>query len=143
PVLPADFLLLAHLGDGGELLSHYLPRRMQMALVVAFGAALLVALREPPWRRLRGPGRALVLAAAGVLGASLLLGASPWPAVYAAGDDAFNTWTPKGSARAGGLPATLLRYLWRVAAALPEPDGAQARRLVAAHPPAPITPAPA
>ena len=135
PLLPADFVLLAHLGDGGALLSLYVPRRMQMVLVVVIGAMPLLALREPPWRRLRGLPRGLLLAAAVALATSLVSGTRPWSRVYAAEGHDFLSWSPEKSARTSGLPATLLRYAWTMPFALPEPDRAQARRLLAAYPP--------
>lgn len=136
PLLPADFVLLAHLGDGGALLSHYVSRRVQMALVLACGAVLLVALRERPWRRLRGVPRGLLLAGAALLVATLALGVRPWSTWYAADPGDFHSWSPERSARTSGLPATLLRYAWSMRFALPEPDREQALHLLHAYPPA-------
>lgn len=135
PLLPADFVLLAHLGDGGALLSHYVPRRIQMVLVLAAGAAVLLALRERPWRRLRGLPLGVFLAVSALLAASLLLDTRPWSNVYAAEGADFLSWSPEKSARTSGLPATLLRYTWSMQFALPEADRTQARRLLAAYPP--------
>ena len=130
PLLPADFVLIAHLGDGGALLSRYVPRRIQMLVVVAVGALVLLALRERRWPRLRGLARGLLFVTSTLLAASLLFEARPWSSVYAAEDHDFLAWSPSKSARTIGLPATLVRYAWSLKFALPEPDHAQARALV-------------
>ena len=134
PLLPADFVLLGHLGDGGELLFRYVSRRTLMLLVLAIGAALLLALREPPWKRLRGLPRGLFLLAAGLLTASLLLQTRPWSTLYAADGHEFLSWSPEKSVRLSGLPATLLRYAWETKFDLPEPDRAQLQQLHAKYP---------
>ena len=142
PVLPADFVLLGHLGDGGQLLLHYLPAA---AIGVASACALAVAalLRwEPAWSRLRGWRRALLGGGVLALGASLLAGATPWSRVYAAAQDDWQEWSPAASADSGGLPATLLRYAWRTTFVLPEPDRALARHFMQEHA-APVVTAPA
>ncbi|HEU4663273.1 MAG TPA: LTA synthase family protein [Dokdonella sp.] len=138
PVLPADFVLLGHLGDGGTLLLRYLP-------AVAIGAALACAIAiaallrwERPWQRLSGWRRALVGLGVLAAGASLLGGATPWSHVYAAAQEAdWREWSPAKSAEHSGLPATLLRYAWRTAFVLPEPDRALARRFMQEHAAAP------
>ncbi|HEY6943006.1 LTA synthase family protein [Dokdonella sp.] len=134
PVMPADFVLLGHLGDGGALLLHYLPAA---ALGAALAAAVAIAalLRwERPWQRLCGWRRALVGLGVLALGASLLGGATPWSHVYAAAQEAdWREWSPAKSAEHSGLPATLLRYAWRTAFVLPEPDRALAQRFMQAH----------
>ncbi|MBA8882840.1 LTA synthase family protein [Dokdonella fugitiva] len=137
PVLPADFMLLGHLGDGGALLARYLP---PTAIACAVACVLVVAalLRwERPWQRLTGWARLLVGAGVLGLGASLVAGVSPWSRVYAAAQDEWLEWSPAASAEHGGLPATLLRYAWSTTFVLPEPDRELARRFMQDHAAAP------
>ncbi len=138
PVLPADIVLLAHLGDGGKLLAHYLPRSGWIKPVIALAVLLVALVVERPWRRLRGSRRALLLAATLALGASLVAGTRPWPHVYSADAADFETWSPTKSARKGGLTVTMLRYAWSMNFALPEADHAAALRVVSSHPMAPV-----
>jgi phosphoglycerol transferase MdoB-like AlkP superfamily enzyme len=138
PVLPADFVLLGHLGDGGALLLRYLPAA---AIAAALACALAIAalLRwEPVWQRLRGWRRALLGAAVLGVGASLLAGVTPWSRVYAAAQAQWQEWSPATSAEHNGLPATLLRYAWGTTFVLPEPDRALARRFMEEHAAAPV-----
>jgi len=141
PLLPADFTLLGHLGDGGALLSHYVGRRVMALFVLVLGGLVLLAVRERPWTRLRGPARAALLAGVLVIGASLAGRSSLWNSVYAAEGTTYNAWSPAESVRQGGLPATLLRYAWSTAFVLPQPDRALAARFMQTH--AEDTPAPA
>lgn len=136
PLLPADFVLLAHLGDGGALLSRYVPRRMQMLFVVAVGALVLLALRERRWQRMRGLARGLLFATSVLLAGSMLFDTRPWTTVFAAEDPDFLAWSPSKSARTIGLPLTLVRYARDLKFDLPEPDPVQARALVDRYPPA-------
>lgn len=135
PLMPADFLLLAHLGDGGALLSHYLPRGPR-AWVLAAGAlvATLALLRvERPMAGVRVAARALVVVVALGLGTSLAFDASPWKLVYASGAADFQTWAPNVSARKIGLVSNLMRFGWNTVAALPEPDVPAAEDLLRRH----------
>ncbi|RYD16010.1 MAG: LTA synthase family protein [Lysobacteraceae bacterium] len=134
PLLPADFVLLAHLGDGGALIARYMPRRVQMILVASVGAVALIALRERPWRPLRGLARGLLLATSLLLAGTLLLDAPPWASVRAKEGDDFLVWSPSTSARRIGLPATLVRRARDLKLALPEPDRAEARALLDRYP---------
>jgi len=43
PVLPADFVLLGHLGDGGGLLLHYVPRSAIACLLLVLGCVVALA----------------------------------------------------------------------------------------------------
>lgn len=128
PLLPADFMLLGHLGDGGALLLRYLPLATAAGVGAALAAVALLGWRERPWARLRGGSRALLLGVAAALAASLALNTRPWSTVYAA-DTEFKTWSPADSARRSGLPAMLLRYAWDMSFALPQPDRALAAQL--------------
>lgn len=137
PVLPADFMLLGHLGDGGALLARYLP---PTAIASAVACVLVVAalLRwERPWQRLGGWPRIVIGAGVLGLGMSLVAGVTPWSRVYAAAQGEWLEWSPAASAEHGGLPATLLRYAWSTTFVLPEPDRALARRFMQDHAPAP------
>ena len=140
PLLPADFVLLGHLGDGGELLFRYVPREALLLLVLAIGALFLLVLREPPWKRLRGLPRGLLLLVTGLLATSLLLQTRPWSTLYAAEGHEFLSWSPAKSVRMSGLPATLLRYAWQTKFSLPEPDRTQLQQLLAKYPRAPAPP---
>lgn len=135
PLLPVDFVLLGHLGDGAALLLHYLPRGTVAGVMAALAILLLLAWRERPWTRLRAWPRALLLGAAAALAATLALNTRPWSAFYAVDDD-FKAWSPADSARNSGLPVTLLRYAWDMSFALPQPDRAAAAQLLQKHAPA-------
>lgn len=136
PVLPADFVLLGHLGDGGSLLLRYLPHRAKAAVVAGAAGIALLLWRERPWTRLRGAPRAALLVGALAVTATLALDTWPWPGVYAADAD-FMTWSPRASADRSGLSVTLLRYAWSTMVALPAPDRAAARQLAERHARAP------
>jgi phosphoglycerol transferase MdoB-like AlkP superfamily enzyme len=135
PLMPADFLLLAHLGDGGALLSHYVPsspRTWMIAAVVLVASVLLLRI-ERPMTGLRSGPRALVIGVAVLLGTSLALNASPWKLVYASDAPGFQTWAPTVSARRIGAVANLMRFGWSTVTALPEPDPDAARELLLRH----------
>ena len=138
PLLPADFVLLGHLGDGGALLARYLPG---VALLLGLGALVLTVLLyayEPPRRSLCGARRVFLTGALGALCASLLLELGPWSEVYAAAaPEDFSTWSPAESALRSGLPTTLLRYTWSTTFVLPPPDLTRARQLIEGYPAAP------
>lgn len=138
PVLPADFVLIGHLGDGGSLLLRYVPPSAIAALVAALAFALALAAIEQPWRRLHGWRRALTLVAVSALCASLLAGVRPWSSVYAAEGAGFRRWSPNESALHSGLPSTLVRYSWHTDFVLPQPDRALAERFVQAHADRPV-----
>ena len=143
PVLPGDFALLAHLGDGGNLLAHYLPHRTELAVACGLVTVLILWWREPPWPRLRGAVRAGVLL--GALAAFITLGMNlrPWSDLYAADGNDFQTWSPTVSATKSGLVVTLLRYSWSMMGALPAPDNGAAQQLIERHAAAVEMPAPA
>jgi phosphoglycerol transferase MdoB-like AlkP superfamily enzyme len=138
PVLPADFVLLTHLGAGGALLLRYIPAAAIAGLAASVLAVLALLRWEPPWGRLRGMRRLALLALALALGASLLSGMRPWSSVYAADGGAYLAWSPAVSARRSGLPTTLLRYAWETTFVLPEPDRALAHDFIRTHAPAPL-----
>lgn len=135
PLMPADFLLLAHLGDGGELLSHYLPRSPRTWVVAAgiLVATLALWRLERPAAVVRAGARALIVAMAVALGTSLVFDASPWKLVYASGATGFQTWAPNVSARKLGLVANLMRFGWSTVTPLSEPDPAAADALLRRH----------
>jgi len=133
PVLPADFVLLGHLGDGGGLLLHYVPRSAIACLLLVLGCVVALAWWERPWQRLRGSRHALASVLVLAFGASLLGGTAPWPRVYAADAGDYQQWSPAVSARQSGLPTTLLRYSWDTTFVLPEPDRALAARFMHEH----------
>jgi phosphoglycerol transferase MdoB-like AlkP superfamily enzyme len=143
PVLPADFVLLGHLGDGGGMLLRYVPRSAIIGLLLALACTVTLARWERPWWRLRGGRRAFVFVPLLALGATLLLGTQPWPHVYAADVDDYQQWSPAESARHGGLLTTLLRFSWDTTFVLPEPDRALAGRFMQGHAPAPRAVGPA
>lgn len=137
PLLPSDFVLLGHLGDGGGLLLRYVSRSAIAALVAAFAFAAVLAWIEQPWRRLRGWRHWTWIAVAAGLSASLVAGVRPWSTVYS-DEAAFLRWSPAESALNSGLPSTLVRYSWHVDFLLPEPDRDAARRFLQAHPAGPV-----
>jgi len=141
PLVPADFLLLRHLGDGGALLARYVSWRKVVYLLAGAAMTGVLLAREPPWSTLRGVRRAALFVLAATLCASLVSGLRPWPDVYAADGREFLSWSPSASVRRSGLPITLLRYTWSMAFELPEPDRAAADRLVRELAPAPSRPA--
>ena len=142
PLLPGDFVLLAHLGDGGTLLAHYLPRSAKISAAIGLAGIVLLFSLEPAWVRLRGAARGLLVLAMLTSFATLAMNVRPWSAVYAADDATFLTWSPTVSAGKSGLTVTLLRYAWSTLVALPTPHNEAARQLVARHlsPPLAATP---
>jgi phosphoglycerol transferase MdoB-like AlkP superfamily enzyme len=146
PLLPVDFVLLAHLGDGGTLLARYLPHEAKILLALGLAGVVLLLWREPAWTRLRGAVRGLLVLVVLTSFATLAMNVRPWSAVYAADDADFLTWSPTLSAGKSGLTVTLLRYARSTMVALPTPDGEAARQLVERHasaspaPPPPATP---
>ncbi|NCT68862.1 MAG: LTA synthase family protein [Rhodanobacteraceae bacterium] len=143
PLLPADFVLLAHVGDG-SLLARYLTLLQALAIVAALAASVLLYACEPAWRSVRGARRLLLTGASAGLCASLLLELRPWSDVYAATvPEDFKTWSPAESALHSGLPTTLLRYAWSTAFVLPPPDLERARELIDRHPAPPPAGVPA
>lgn len=143
PLLPADLELLGHLGDGGDLLAHYLSDEDRWRFGVAVVVLALLLCFEPRSSSLRGLPRWLLLGATLTLWTSLLANTAPWPQVYAATDDDFESWSPSESARRGGLPLTLLRYTWQAGAPLPSADAVAARDLILRHRVAPPATPPA
>lgn len=135
PLMPADFLLLAHLGDGGELLSHYVPHsRRAWLIAAAVVVSIVVLLRaERPLANLRAGARTLIVVVAVGLGTSLVFDASPWKLVYANDAPGFYTWAPNVSARKIGLVANLMKFGWSTVTALPEPDKTAADELMQRH----------
>jgi phosphoglycerol transferase MdoB-like AlkP superfamily enzyme len=133
PVLPTDFVLLGHLGDGGDLLLHYVPRSALAALLLALVCIAAFARWERPWRRLRGARRLFAFALVAALGASLLAGVRPWSHVYAADSGEYLQWSPAESVLHSGLLTTLLRFSWDTAFVLPEPDRVLAAQFMQAH----------
>ncbi len=133
PVLPTDFILLGHLGDGGGLLLRYVSIPALVALFAACVCAVALGWIERPWTRLRGWRRVLLLCIVVALCTSLLAGVRPWSSVYAAAEEDFQRWSPAESALRSGLPSTLLRYSWHTDFVLPQPDRAEAARFIAAH----------
>jgi phosphoglycerol transferase MdoB-like AlkP superfamily enzyme len=136
PVVPTDFVLLGHLGDGGSLLLHYVPRSAIAALLLALACVVAFACWERPWRRLSGARRLFAFALVSALGVSLLAGARPWSHVYASDSGDYLQWSPAESALHSGLLTTLLRFSWDTAFVLPEPDRALAAQFMHAHAPA-------
>ena len=132
PLLPADFVLLTHLGDGGGLLARYLPRVEIVKLAAALAIALLLT-RERAVRSLQGLSRGLLVVAVLGLGATLAMNTPPWSQIYAADAAGFMTWSPADVARHSGLPTALLCYAWSTTSALPQPDRAAARRIMQQH----------
>ncbi|WP_395680082.1 LTA synthase family protein [Dokdonella sp.] len=133
PIVPTDFVLLGHLGDGGNLLLHYVPRSAIAALLLALAFLVAFACWERPWRRLRGARRLFALALVSAFGTSLLAGVRPWSQVYAADSGDYLQWSPTESALHSGLLTTLLRFSWDTAFVLPEPDRALAAQFMHAH----------
>jgi phosphoglycerol transferase MdoB-like AlkP superfamily enzyme len=133
PVVPTDFVLLGHLGDGGNLLLHYVPRSAIAALLLALACVVAFACWERPWQRLRGARRLFALALVSALGVSLLAGARPWSHVYAADGGDYLQWSPAASALHSGLLTTLLRFSWDTAFVLPAPDHALAEQFMHTH----------
>jgi phosphoglycerol transferase MdoB-like AlkP superfamily enzyme len=133
PVVPTDFVLLGHLGDGGNLLLHYVPRSAFAALLLALACIAAFACWERPWQRLRGARRLSAFVLVSAFGASLLAGARPWSRVYAADSGDYLQWSPAESVRHSGLLTTLLRFSWDTAFVLPEPDRALAAQFMQAH----------
>ncbi len=142
PLLPADFVLLAHLGDGGTLLVRYLPHHSKVAMAIGLTGIVLLLWRERPWKRLRGAARGLLVFGVLAAFATLAMNIQPWPAVYAGDDADFLTWSPTVSAGESGLTVTFLRYAWSTMVALPTPDREAARQLEERHPSAPPAPPP-
>lgn len=134
PVLPSDFVLLGHLGDGGALLLQYVPPATLAALLAAGVCAVALAWVEQPWRRLRGWRRWALVGATAALCASLAGGVRPWTTVYGAEEAGFHQWSPADSALRCGLPSTLVRYGWHTDFVLPEPDRAVAADFLRRHP---------
>lgn len=141
PIVPTDFVLLGHLGDGGNLLLRYVPRSAVASLLLAIACLVALACWERPWRRLRGARRLFALTLVSALGASLLAGVRPWPQVYAADADEYQQWSPAVSTLHSGLLTTLLRFSWDTAFVLPEPDRALAEQFLRDHASAVASPA--
>ena len=133
PIVPTDFVLLGHLGDGGNLLLRYVPRSAVASLMLALACIVALACWERPWQRLRGVRRLFALTLVSALAASLLAGLRPWPQVYAADAEEYQQWSPAISTLHSGLLTTLLRFSWDTAFVLPEPDRALATQFLRAH----------
>ena len=134
PLLPGDFQLLAHLGDGGALLARYLtPAQLAWSAGIAL-AWLLLLLFERPWQDLSGRRRLALLVAVLLVNGGLFLNMRPWSTVYAAHLDRFETWSPSVSMSRNGLIVTLLNYSWRVRHPAMAVDREAAARVLRNHP---------
>ena len=133
PIVATDFVLLGHLGDGGNLLLRYVPRSAVASLLLALACLVALACWERPWQRLRGLRRLFALTLASAFSASLLAGVRPWPQVYAADAGEYQQWSPAVSTLHSGLLTTLLRFSWDTTFVLPEPDRELATQFLRAH----------
>lgn len=133
-LLPADFLLLRHIGSASDLLLHYVShRRRDIAIaIVLCMASGWVFWKSRPLLGLNRGRQGVLLIAVGAAAFALAARAQPWASIYG-DDDGFLAWTPDTSADRVGLVASLVRYGWETVSALPVPDRAAARRFVDAQ----------
>ncbi|MGB0134959.1 LTA synthase family protein [Dokdonella sp.] len=134
PLLPGDFQLLAHLGDSGELLSHYVTTKQLVWVIGGFAFLVLLGVIERQWSWLRGRSRIAVLALSCALAGSLIFNLPPWKSLYAPDDAEFMSWSPGSSALEKGLAANLLNYIWRFSYSLPSINHKAAEQLLSRHP---------
>lgn len=137
PLLPADLRFLAEPGPAIELFSKYLHVDALRWVLIIAGAALTVALvRERRLKSLAGWRALVFVAAACLLGASLMAGASPWRRMYQSAEATFQPWALTESSVHTGLIGSLLLYHWQIGGGdVPSADRAAATALLQAHAP--------
>lgn len=135
PLMPGDFLLFGHLGDGGSLLMHYVPHgpRFMVTIATVIGVTIFLLVKERVPSVLTAAARSVVLVFALGLGSSLVIDATPWKYVYATEPADFVTWAPTVSARNMGMLANLMRFGWSTRGPLPKPDMGAADALMQRH----------